>query len=58
MNQSCIISCVFPNHWEEKNNVDLFCQQNHSRDSLLENKNIKDKHVRIPENSCQGQGTP
>lgn len=32
-------------------NVNLSCQQNHSRDILLENKNVKDKHLRVPENS-------
>lgn len=39
-------------------NVDLSYQQNHSRDILLENTNIKDKYVRAPENSCEGQGMP
>lgn len=38
-----------------KKNADVSCEQNHSRDSLLENKDVKNKHVRVPENMCQGQ---
>lgn len=38
--------------------IDLSYQQNHSRHILLENKNVRDKHVKVPENSCQSQDMP
>lgn len=55
MDQSCIITCTFPNHWEK---MLIYPVNKITRDILLENKNVKDKHVRVPENSWQGQEMP